>query len=71
MWEQENYLLKMKSDSLFLTTSTFSHYFNFSSKSDPFLVYPSSKHSGAVGSGALALKKLKSGQPSAKKPSNK
>ena len=31
-------------------------------KSDPFLVFPSSKHSGAaVGGGALGIKKIKSG----------
>ena len=63
MWEGENYLMKMKSDSLFLKESYFSHYFNFSSKSDPFLVFPSSKHhaDSAVGGGVLGLKKIKSG----------
>jgi len=38
IWENENYLLKMKSDTTFLFSSEFSKYFNFSPKSDPFLV---------------------------------
>ena len=62
-WEQDNYLLKMKQDSNFLTLSYFQNYFNFSTKSDPFLVFPSTKHNiNAQGSGANALKKLKNQQ---------
>ena len=45
VWEQQNYLLKMKLDTGFLISSPFSKYFNFSPKSDPFLVFPSSKQS--------------------------
>ena len=43
MWEAQNYLLKMKGDTAFLVGSPFSKYFNFSPKSDPFLVFPSTK----------------------------
>lgn len=59
-----NYLIKMKNDNSFLKDSSMSNYFNFSSKSDPFLVFPSSKHhtDQAVGGGVLALKKIRSGQ---------
>jgi len=44
IWEGENYLLKMKSDTNFLAHSQFSKYINFTTKSDPFLVQPSLKH---------------------------
>lgn len=45
VWENENYLLKMKSDtSTLLHKSHFSKYFNFSGKNDPFLVFPSIKN---------------------------
>jgi len=37
----ENYLLKMKKDTLFLSLSPLANYFNFSNKSDPFLVLTS------------------------------
>ena len=43
IWESQNYLLKLKSDNQFLLTSPFSHYFDFSPKSDPFLVTPAVK----------------------------
>ena len=44
VWENENYLLKMKADtSRMLYESHFSKYFNFSHKNDPFLVHPSLK----------------------------
>ena len=66
IWEGENYLLKMKADTGFLFHSEFSKFFNFSAKSDPFLVQPSLKHPGtsisgqvAVGGGAHALKSLR------------
>ena len=56
----------MKSDtSSLLYKSHFSKYFNFSSKNDPFLVYPSIKNntysqgSYAQGGGVQSLKKLK------------
>ena len=58
LWESENYLLKMKSDTQFLNFSEYSKHFNFSNKSDPFLVFPSSKHN-AVGGGAMGIKNLK------------
>ena len=45
MWEHANYLIKMKTDSSFLFASPFARYFNFSTKSDPFLVFPSMKSS--------------------------
>ena len=35
----------MKTDTLFLINSPFAKYFNFSPKSDPFLVFPSTKQS--------------------------
>ena len=57
-WEGENYLLKIMKDTQFLATSSYGNFFNFSTKSDPFLVFPSSKHS-AVGGGAHGLKKIK------------
>ena len=45
VWENENYLLKMKSDTtIALYSSHFGKYINFSPKNDPFLVYPSIKH---------------------------
>lgn len=61
VWENENYLLKMKSDtSVMLYNSHFSRYFSFSIKNDPFLVYPSIKNNGASqGGGVHGLKKLK------------
>ena len=43
MWENKNYLLKMKHDTSFLQGTSFAKYFNFSPKSDPFLVFPSTK----------------------------
>lgn len=63
VWENENYLLKMKSDtSVMLYNSHFSRYFSFSIKNDPFLVYPSIKNNFttvAQGGGASGIKKLK------------
>ncbi|CDW89091.1 UNKNOWN [Stylonychia lemnae] len=60
IWEGENYLLKMKNDAQFLITSEYGKHFNFSTKSDPFLVFPSQKHNvNAVGGGAQGLKSLK------------
>lgn len=41
IWDHENYLIKMKTDTLFLKTSWLSRFFLFSSKSDPFLYAPS------------------------------
>jgi len=45
VWESQNYLLKLKTDIQFLISSPYSKFFNFSPKSDPFLVFPSSKQS--------------------------
>ena len=66
VWENENYLLKMKSDtSRMLYESHFSRYFNFSHKNDPFLVHPSIKTNQnafiAQGGGAAGLKRLRGG----------
>ena len=59
VWEQQNYLLKMKTDTQFLITSPFSKYFNFSAKSDPFLVFPSTKQSHLLTGGQpRALRRL-------------
>ena len=59
VWEQQNYLLKMKSDTQFLISSPFSKYFNFSAKSDPFLVFPSTKQSHLLTGGQpRALRRL-------------
>ncbi len=44
-----NYLLKMKSDTSFLATSELVHWFNFSQKSDPFLVTPATPYMVAKG----------------------
>lgn len=57
IWEGENYLIKMKGDTKFLAVSEYSKHFNFTAKSDPFLVQPSLKHVAssapvAVGGGA-------------------
>lgn len=48
VWESQNYLLKLKTDTHFLLSSSFAKYFNFSLKSDPFLVFPSTKQLGGV-----------------------
>ena len=61
VWEGENYLIKMKNDTHFLRFSNYARVFNFSIKSDPFLVFPASKHNNnnAVVGGAQGLKNLK------------
>jgi len=38
----------MKNDTQFFISSAFGKYFNFSAKSDPFLVFPSTKQSHGV-----------------------
>ena len=48
----------MKNDTQFLNFSEYAKHFNFSQKSDTFLVFPSQKHN-AVGGGAQGLKNLK------------
>lgn len=40
-YKNENYLMKIKDDTLFLKDSWLSKFFHFSSKSDPFLIIPS------------------------------
>ena len=72
VWENENYLLKMKSDTtIMLCDSHFSKYFSFSRKNDPFLVHPSIKTSqGAMyaqGGGAAGIKRLRGGYQNAAK----
>lgn len=64
IWESQNYLLKMMSDtSETLCTSHFSRYLNFTKKNDPFLVYPSLKHVNeagvAQGTGMQGIKRLR------------
>ncbi len=39
-----NYLIKMKTDTAFLAASEFSKWFNFSQKTDPFLVTPATPY---------------------------
>ena len=41
IWGEVNYLTKIKTDSAFLEKSAYSNFFNFSVKSDPFLLIPS------------------------------
>ena len=50
----------MKNDTLFLISSPFGKYFNFSAKSDPFLVFPSTKQSHLLtgGNQPRALRRL-------------
>lgn len=44
VWEGENYLVKLKTDSFELANTNLAKFFNFSTeKSDPFLVFPSIK----------------------------
>lgn len=49
VWESQNYLMKLKTDTQFLVKSSYAKYFNFSVKSDPFLVFPSIKQQHATG----------------------
>lgn len=76
VWENENYLLKMKSDtSISLYQSHFARYIGFSSKNDPFLVYPSTKHqekgSAVVqGGGMKGIKNLKGANTTATRRTN-
>lgn len=37
-YKQENYFMKMKSDTNFFSESSLTQYFNFSQKPDPFLL---------------------------------
>ena len=53
-------MIKIKTDTKFLISSPFSRYYNFSVKSDPFLVFPSlksSQNSEGFG-GNVALKRM-------------
>lgn len=59
LWEDENYLLKMKTDMNFFIEHSLSKYFNFSDKSDPFLVIPSCAQTGV---GLKGLKKARKKQ---------
>jgi len=65
----------MKSDtSTWLYKSHFSRYFHFSSKNDPFLVYPSVKNHSisncAQGGGASSLKKIRGERASLQRETN-
>lgn len=59
MWEGTNYLVKMRSDVNYLAQHSLAKYFNFSDKSDPFLVIPSCAHTGV---GLKGLKKTRKKQ---------
>merc|ERR1712166_1239703 len=60
VWESQNYLVKVKNDTHFLVASPFRQHFNFSTKSDPFLVYSSMKQSSiAPGGQARNLRNMK------------
>ena len=41
IWGDTNYLTKIKTDNVFLEKSAYADFFNFSLKSDPFLLIPS------------------------------
>lgn len=56
LYKEENYLVKMKNDTLFLASSEFAKLFNFSQKSDPFLVAPANPY--IVAKGASKRKQL-------------
>jgi hypothetical protein len=43
VYEDKNYLIKMKTDLDFLQETAFANMFNFSTKNDPMLIYPSNK----------------------------
>ena len=60
IWEGTNYLVKIKTDTQFLLQSPFGRFFNFSAKSDPFLVFPSMKQTSSLPGGGQArtIKKL-------------
>ena len=59
LWDNENYLTKIKSDTNFLIGHSLSKYFNFSDKADPFLVIPSCAHTAV---GLKGLKKVRKKQ---------
>lgn len=70
IWDHENYLIKMKTDTLFLKKSCLSRFFYFSAKSDPFLLAASQLASYAPAKVAAA-KKLPTKKKSTKSESNK
>ena len=49
VYNGENYLVKMKTDTSFLATSELAKWFNFSTKTDPFLVVPATPYLVAKG----------------------
>ena len=57
--DHENYLIKMKTDTNFLKDSVLGGYFNFSSKSDPFLLTPSQTSTSISGNKKKQKKKKK------------
>lgn len=58
-WENENYLIKIKNDTMFLKDSILSKFFHFSSKADPFLLVPSQMSSNMVSGPPKTKKKAK------------
>lgn len=55
IWDNENYLIKMKTDTEFLANHSLAKWFNFA-KNDPFLVIPACANSGV---GLKGLKKAR------------
>jgi hypothetical protein len=56
-YEHENYLLKIKDDTMFLKDSCLTKFIHFSSKSDPFLIIPSQVTPGSVAKSAKTKSK--------------
>jgi hypothetical protein len=70
-WDHENYLMKIKNDTLFLKDSSLSAFFHFSTKSDPFLIIPSqvtSNSSAAVKLGKKKVSKVRKVKKEPRKP---
>lgn len=63
IWDNDNYLVKMKTDTDFLKEHELSKWFNFGDKNDPFLVIPACAHSGV---GLKGLKKARKRQAKSK-----
>lgn len=59
LWENENYLIKIKNDTMFLKDSILSNFFHFSSKADPFLLVPSQMPANTVSASVKTKKKSK------------
>lgn len=71
LWDSENYLIKMKSDTSFLKDSSIGMFFNFSSKADPFFIIPAQSVSTPVTTNKKSTKKMKKSNKKKKEKSNK